>query len=225
MKKVSYLLFVICMLTAIGCGNRFLREIDTSYPTEFDLGPFNLLEETLTQLAYHDREFVFFVDENSASAGFEIIHAEAPGVDSLNVFIDNIYDDSTGVSTAYVSQYLDDTLRSAALNLEFIVRLRARPNLANPGSRDVGDWVEVWSKGPGANAFQKTFETVFNQRSWPADELTPPLDEITLFNRIFQDVWVHQVTGTSGGVWFNRQYGIVSFTDGSGRQWRFQNLE
>lgn len=225
MKKVGYLLFGICILTALGCGNRFLREVDTSYPTEFDLGPFNLLEETRTQLAYHDQESVFFVDENSASAGFDIIHAETPGIDSLNVFVDNVYDDSTGVRTTYVSQYLDDTLRSAALNLEFIVRLRARPNLANPGSRDVGDWVEVWTKEPGADAFRKTFETVLNQRSWPGDELTPPVDEVTIFNRIFQEVWMHQVAGGPGEVWFNRQYGIVSFTDGSGRQWRFQNLE
>ena len=106
MKKIGYLLFVICVLTVIGCGNRFLREIDTSYPTQFDLGQFSLLGETRTQLAYHDRESVFFVDENSASASFEIIHAEAPGLDSINVFVDNIYDDSTGVRTAYVSQYI-----------------------------------------------------------------------------------------------------------------------
>jgi|AntRauTorckE5430_2_1112549.scaffolds.fasta_scaffold27185_2 hypothetical protein len=224
MRKTGYLFFLLAVSIGLGC-NRYDREIDTSYPTRFDLGSISLLQETQTQLAYHNRETVFFVDENSASASFDIIHMEEPATDSLEVFVDNIYDDSTGVRSNYNSQYLDDTLRSAALNIEFIVRLRAQPNLANPGSRDAGDWVEVWYKSPDVTAFQKIFETVFNQRSWPGDELTPPVEEITIFNRIFQEVWVHQLAGTPAEVWFNRQYGIVSFTDDSDRQWRFQNLE
>ena len=224
MKGFEPISFLLLMITLLSC-NRYDREIAEGFPTEFDLGQFSLSEETLFQLAYHEREKVFFVDENSASISFDIIQMETPGVDSLDVFVDNVYDDSTGVRSSYSSQFLDDTLRSAALNTEFIVRLRARPNLANPGSRDVGDWVEVWYKSPQVSGFEKVFETVFNQRSWPGDELTLPVGEITIFNRIFQDVWVHQVPGAPGEVWFNRQYGIVSFTDGSGRQWRFQNLE
>lgn len=224
MKKTCYLLLLLAIATGLGC-NRYDREIAEGFPTEFDLGQFNLSEETLFQLAYHERESVFFVDENSASATFDIIHMETPRADSLDVFVDNVYDDSTGVRSSYSSQYLDDTLRSAALNIDFIVRLRAQPNLAKPGSRDVGDWVEVWYKSPEVTVFQKIFETVFNQRSWPGDRLTPPVDEITIFNRIFEDVWVHQIPGTPGEVWFSRQYGIVAFTDDAGRQWRFQNLE
>lgn len=224
MKRFGPISFLFLMITLLSC-NRYDQEIADPFPKVFDLGLFNLSEATPFQLAYHDRESVFFVDENSASASFSIIHAEQSSIDSLEVFVDNIYDDSTGVRTNYVSRYLDDTLRSAALNIEFIVRLRAQPNLANPGSRDVGDWVEVWYKSPDVPAFEKIFETVFNQRSWPGDELTPPIDEITIFNRIFEDVWVHQIPGTPGEVWFNRQYGIVSFVDDSGRQWQFQNLE
>ncbi|MEQ8706749.1 MAG: hypothetical protein RIC19_22640 [Phaeodactylibacter sp.] len=224
MKKTGYLFFLLFTITLLNC-NRYAREIDTSYPTRFDLGPFNLLDETISQLPYYNRDEVFFVDENSASVSFSIVKMAEPAADSMEVFVDNIYDDSTGVRSTFSSEYLDDTLRSPALNLELIVRLRARPNLDNPGSRDVGDWVEVWYKLSGDPTFRLAFEQVFNQRSWPADELTPPVDELTIFNRIFENVWVHQVPNSPSEIYFNRQYGIVSFTDGSGKLWRFQNLE
>ena len=224
MNRIVLLFVSVLTIGFLSC-NPLAREIDTSFPTEFDLGQFNLAPETRFQLAYHDQSEVFFVDENSASASFTIIHMEAPVTDSLSVFVDNIYDDSTGVRSSYVSQYLDDTLRSAALNLELIVRLRAKPNLANPGSRDVGDWEEVWYKETNDPVHRLAFENVLNKRSWPGGELVPAVDEVTLFNRIFQNVWVHQTSNSPSEIWFSRQHGIVSFTDGTGRQWRFQNIE
>ncbi len=221
MKRYVIIFFALSLLAC----NRNNQKADTSYPRVFDLGLFSLLEESINQLAYTGRDQASFVDENGAVVNFEIIHADAAVQDSVTVVTDNVYDDSTGITTSYVSTFIDDTLRSPALNLDLIVRLRAQPNVSNPGSRDVADWVEVLAKTPEDELFRPVFSTVFNQRSWPTAALVQPVDEITIYNRIFQDVWVHSLSSASVEVWFNRAYGIVSLTDPTGKQWRFQQLQ
>lgn len=224
MAHMKRYLALFAILSALAC-NRNNQKTDTSYPRIFDLGLFSLLDESINQLAYTGREQVSFIDENGAVVNFEIIHADIAVQDSITAAIDNVYDDGTGITTSYFSSFIDDTLRSPALNLELIVRLRAQPNVSNPGSRDVADLVEVLALTPDNESFQPVFSTVFNQRSWPTPELVQPVDEVTIYNRIFEEVWVHSLTDAPVEVWFNRAYGIVSLTDPSGKQWRFQQLQ
>jgi hypothetical protein len=111
--------------------------------------------------------------------------------------------------------------------MQFRLRLRAMPYYADPESEAVADILEIslpFLNSPNFSS-QQVFRHEVDTRSYPESFNNEPIPEIEIFDRTFIEVIWNDYTNTISQVYFNFEYGIVSFTDYQGKQWRFEDFQ
>ena len=118
-------------------------------------------------------------------------------------------------------------LESTALGMQFRLRLRAMPYYADPESEAVADVMEISLPFLNSPSFssQIVFRHEVDTRSYPTSFNNEPIPEIEIFDRTFTEVIWNDYTNPISQVYFNFEYGIVSFTDYQGKQWRFEDFQ
>ncbi|MBK8081455.1 MAG: hypothetical protein IPK25_14950 [Saprospiraceae bacterium] len=111
------------------------------------------------------------------------------------------------------------------MKIKFDLSLRAAPYYHEPKNEYVADVLDIFIKDPNFGLVSRqVFSHVTNKRTWPEILDNELNSEKVIFNRIFYDVLNSGILNPLSKVHFNYEYGIVSFTDFSGKLWRFERF-
>lgn len=183
-----------------------------------DIGIYHLLQSSIDTIPYLGKKSIVFVDSNSNSIVFEII--EKPITQNKGEYF---YSDSIKYHFSFQTKLF--TIRNDSLKIEFIFSLESLPYFIEPKKEYVADIINITLMDPGIEyTYREVFYHVTNNRTWPSSWQYQAIKEKKILNRIFQDVLHNEFQDPLSFVYFNYKYGIISFTDLSGKLWIFDKL-
>jgi len=206
--------------------------LDDGLPTtpedqnEIEIGEYELLDSSLEQLPYTGKTKVNFVDEDENILVFNIAEDnDLFDVDAQLVKFGYINQGDT-VFLNYKSQTKRFVISNDFKELTFNLTLAAKPYALDPEKNFIADVINIFCVDPqnSLNASQVFYHET-NQRTWPTTWNPDPIDQLTLIDRTFMEVYNNNFIEPKTPLNFNYEFGILSFEDLSGRLWRFDSLE
>ena len=200
--------------------------IDAIDKYNVDIGSFTLLSESLEMLPYLDKIGVVFMDSLANELVLTIQESQVI-LTNGTLFHYDVYEPGDTVRYGYRSQYKSFHLRNDSLDLSFTISLAARPYYSDPTSSYVADVTSILRNVSGVPySLVQVFYHVLNQRTWPEVFLSAEnIGFLAIFNKNFDDVLLTEYFGSKPMVYFNYDVGIVSFTDHTDKQWRFDRFQ
>lgn len=192
-----------------------------------DIGSYSLLPESIAQIPYVNQSGIIFVDTFGTEVFFSIEEEDVFESSAANYYKYDVFEEGDTVVYEFNTEIKTFNLESTALGMQFRLRLRAMPYYGDPESEAVADVMEISLPVPNSPNFssQQVFRHEVNTRSYPTSFNNEPIPEIEIFDRTFTEVIWNDYANPISQVYFNFEYGIVSFTDYQGKQWRFENFQ
>jgi len=229
-ESLSKLFLILCSLLLVcSCS----KDDDTQPHIEeeenlniIEIGEYKLLEESILSIPYLNKTSVTFVDSLNNNVEFIIDELDLFQTDSSYLYGYNVFEEGDTVRYLYFAEYKFFRIYNDSLNISFSHRLKAHPYHGEPQNRYIADVLSIWWRNPD-NQYQShsVFNHVINQRTWPLiyePEFYPSID---FFDEEFKDVYYSDYQDPKSEVYYNYEYGIVSFSDIEGKVWRFENFE
>ncbi len=225
---ISILLFILWLP---GCT--YDTEVtDFHFPPElkcdFDVGSFSLLESSLNYLPYAGKSRAIYVD--STGSQMELLIHTSPAYTYKGALIKyNVFETGDTIRYCYESESTGCTLLNSGLDISFSLSVSARTSYQMPDMDIVGDFLDIYFHIPGSDPWKsiQVFQRIIAQRTYPGTFQNLQFSQLEIFGRTFTDVerTDYAVSGIPSIVYFNRTEGIVSFTDTTGKTWRFEGME
>lgn len=228
--RILLQLFIIsCALLALcSCS----KDDDAPSPMEeetlktFDIGEYRLLDESISKLPYLNKTKVTFVDSLNNRIDLTINEADLFQTDSSYLFRYDVFEEGDTVRYLYFGENKTFQLYNDSLNIHFSHELRARPYYMDPEKQYIADVLSIWLRNPeNQNRLHGVFYHVVNQRTWPTASETVYSPSKVLLDKVFNDVYYSDYANSISEVYYNYEFGIVSFTDRDGKTWRFHEME
>jgi hypothetical protein len=211
------------MLIAFSCTKEIPDPAEDIH--NIDIGSYTLLPSSIDKIPYLGKKAIVFVDSNFNEIVFEIIEFPVSQLYRVTSYRYNVYSPGDTVTYHYLTQSKSFSFIQDSLKIEFNLILGAMPYYSEPKSEYVADVLNIWMKDPNvAFTRRQVFSHVTNQRTWPEIWINEWSSEKVILNRIFYDVFRNVFSNPLSKVHFNYEYGIVSFTDFSGKLWRFERF-
>lgn len=192
-----------------------------------DIGSYSLLPESIAKIPYVNQSGIIFVDTFGTEVFFSVEEEDIFESNGSNYYRYDVFEEGDTVVYEFNTEIKTFNLESTALGMQFRLRLRAMPYYADPESEAVADVMEVslpFLNSPNFSS-QIVFRHEVDTRSYPTSFNNEPIPEIEIFDRTFTEVIWNDYTNPISQVYFNFEYGIVSFTDYQGKQWRFEDFQ
>lgn len=195
-------------------------------PLTIDIGSYHLQPESIEQIPYLGKSEIVFVDTIGTEVVFNIEEEDLFESIGSKYYTYDVFEEGDTVVYEFNTEVKRFKLESTALDMQFSLSLRATPYYLNPESEAVADIMEILLPTPNSPSFyeQQVFRHEVNTRSYPNSFNNEPIPEIELLGRTFTEVIWNDYANPISQVYFNFEYGIVSFTDYNGKQWRFEEL-
>jgi len=192
-----------------------------------DIGSYSLLPESIAQIPYVNQSGIVFVDTFGTEVFFSVEEEDIFESNGSNYYRYDVFEEGDTVVYEFNTEIKTFNLESTALGMQFRLRLRAMPYYADPESEAVADVMEISLPFLNSSSFssQIVFRHEVDTRSYPTSFNNEPIPEIEIFDRTFTEVIWNDYTNPISQVYFNFEYGIVSFTDYQGKQWRFEDFQ
>ncbi len=190
-----------------------------------DIGVYNLLQSSIDTIPYLGKKGITFIDSNFNEIVFEIFEKPIAQYDSAHLLKYNVYEPGDTVKYRYSFQSKNFKIRNDSLKIEFKFNLESRPYYLMPKNEYVADVIEIFLMDPGPEyIYSQVFYHETNTRTWQSSWNYQPISEKVILNKTFQNVLFVGFNNPLSVVNFNYQYGIISFTDFSGKLWRFDKF-
>lgn len=192
-----------------------------------DIGSYSLLPESIAKIPYVNQSGIIFVDTFGTEVFFNVEEEDIFESNGSNYYRYDVFEEGDTVVYEFNTEIKTFNLESTALGMQFRLRLRAMPYYADPESEAVADVMEISLPFLNSPSFssQIVFRHEVDTRSYPTSFNNEPIPEIEIFDRTFTEVIWNDYTNPISQVYFNFEYGIVSFTDYQGKQWRFEDFQ
>lgn len=190
-----------------------------------DIGSFELLDESITQFPYQNKTLAVYRDTVGNEVLFRVSEAlHEPARSTLIRY--NVYLPGDTVRYSYDYEYRHAGLYCEELDVRFTVNLKAEPYHPDPTTEYVADVLNVFIYNQGSTTKStQVFWHVLDQRTWPeVFSATSNIASLNVFDQVFQNVFVTNISNPISKVYFNYDVGIVSFTDHAGKRWRFDRF-
>lgn len=223
MRNIINFCFTIILL-AFSCSKDSIIPADDDIHN-VDIGVYNLLQSSIDTLPYLGKKGIVFIDSNFSNIVFEIIEKPITQFNGAYLLKYNVYEPGDTVKYHYSYQSKYFTIRNDSLKIEFEFSLESSPYYAEPKNEYVADIINIFCMDPGPEyLFSQVFYHITNKRTWPKSSNYQSISEKVILNRTFQDVLNVGFHDPLSIVNFNYKYGIISFTDFSGKLWRFDKF-
>lgn len=188
---------------------------------DIDLGEFNLMEGSKSAVPYQEDLLITFKDSLGNQAVFEFDTSQSgfSNMGHLDMSAPNGEDYSAKVETYEV--YLGEP--EPILGIEFRVNVRVSVDFLN--DVEITDMLIVdmdyYKEGYHLAHF---IEQVVNPRGASAayiEQFPDAINEITLLDKTFQDVYVSQ----HSTIYYNHEFGVIAFRDSNNKLWVYDNVE
>ncbi len=228
MKNQLNILVTLLALTLISnCAKNDDEQITSEGDTNvtiIDIGEYTLLEESIAALPYLNKTSITFVDSLANQVEFSIQEFDLLQIDSAFLYKYNVYEPGDTVLYKYAGEIKRFKLQNDSLGMVFDLSLRARPYYEDPEQGYVADVLEIICSNPDSeNSYSTVFYHVVDRRTWPFYIPSEVISGIEIIERLFYDVYLGLYDKSE--VYFNFEYGIVSFTDRDENLWRFESME
>lgn len=223
MRNIIKTFFAIIFL-AFSCSKDSIMPVEDDIHN-VDIGVYNLLQSSIDTLPYLGKKRIVFIDTNFNNIVFEIIEKPITQFNGAYLFKYNVYETGDTVKYHYSFQSKNFIIRNDSLNIEFDFSLEAKPYYIEPKNEYVADIINISCMDPGPEyLFKQVFYHETNTRTWPTSWNYQSIREKVILNKTFRDVLNVGFHDPLSTVNFNYEYGIISFTDFSGKLWRFDKL-
>ena len=137
----------------------------------------------------------------------------------------DVYHKGDTVKYSYSYEQKSYSLRNDSLKISFQLNLESNPHYEGPMRKFVMDILHIiyWDTIPPLYGNQVFFDIVA-LRTVPYPWETILIPEKEILGKIFYDIVDIVIGMPKSIVYFNYQFGIVSFTDKQNKQWRFESF-
>ena len=223
MRISKFVIASLIFLTTFGCcDDDTLQEVPCEMKTTY-VGDYTLLHESIESIQYNNHDFVFFRDSIGNELEFKL--TSFPLIDTETQQITNYIVDSRCDKEfyEYSSQVRFNYLTNEAFNIRFKCMLELR---LIPENRSIADVYTVLMNFPDVqDAFAHVFDGIVNQRTWSEGFNNQKFDSLEIFGTTFKNVETSVFKHPLTTVFYNAEFGIVSFTDHENRKWIFDRYE
>ena len=240
MKKLTKLFYLLLILGILqGCSDDdMMREVmegeeifidQNPFGLEegefIDIGEYHLAHSSIARLPYLDKKQIVFVDSLGSEVVFDIDEGGLQeGLFALRYRYDVVEEGDT-VKYLYRFETKGFTIENDVLDMTFRLSLSAEPYFADLESEKVADVLTMFCDDPDPEIFSSgVFNHVTDVRSWDMAYNNDPVDQMEIMGRTFSDVLSNDYPDPKSKVFFNYEFGILSFTDLEGKRWRFEEL-
>lgn len=193
--------------------------------TTIHIGDYRLLPESLDRIPYLGKEQIVFVDSSNNSIVLEIEERDLFVSNSATLFRYDVFEEGDTVKYTHTRESKYFIITNDSLSLSFSLSLSSRPYYPDPESRAVADVLNIFLRDSiDATRSSQVFYHLTNPRSYPNPSLNPPVENVEIWGRIFDEVLMHDFQNPKSIIQFNYEFGMVSFTDFSGKLWRFDSM-
>ncbi len=191
-----------------------------------EIGAFKLLQSSLDKLPYTDKTKVRFADEDGNVVTFNIEETEDVFDLEKQLVKYSYFEQGDTVLLNHTSETKKFVVSNESFQLTFNLTLSANPYAPDPENGYVADVLNIFCVDPdnSLNASQVFYHETDN-RTWPSTWNPDPLDELTLIDSTFTEVYNNDFVMPKNVINFNYEFGILSFNGVDGRLWRFENME
>jgi hypothetical protein len=134
----------------------------------------------------------------------------------------------SGEETHYLFRYelKEYVISSDTFGMKLTVHVYAAPYPRDPIPGFVADKFAVFATVPNSSEyFSIVFQAILDPRTWPeAFDYITELGEVEIFDKPFDNV-LQLFAPLDSNAMFNYDVGVVSFSDVSGKQWRWERWE
>lgn len=198
--------------------------------TEESLGEIFLVESSRNSIPFNENTSLYFKDslENETVFQFEV---ENDGYKVLDRFYHVICEFDTSLVKIYQVRsdqyryYISESTKT--LNLTFILHLQTQPSSYFPFNIDtISDQLGVLrsSKTDSTLAYANNLNILVNPRNLSEDNIKNyrnPVDEITLLNRTFYNVFI----SNGSNEYYSYEAGLIAFRDWDKKLWVLDKVE
>lgn len=223
MKKLFKLNLLLLLLAFNSCSDDIQNTV--SDPDDIiDIGTYTLKESSINKIPYLGKKHIIFLDSFNHKVKFDIIEKNILFINSI-LYRYDVHKVGDTVQYSSVNETKTFIIKNDSLGIQFDLRLEASPYHADPESKNIADVVNIFCLDPDPNIYaSQVFYTVLDQRTWLKSYNTIPIDEMDFLGRKFQLVLTNNFMDPLSIMFFNYQYGIISFTDFDGKIWRFEEM-
>jgi len=215
-----------CLMLIASCGKDEVTPVleETSDDKTLDVGSYIIQFKSLERIPYEGKKRITFVDSSNAPTVFEISEREI-FVESVAFSRNDVFEIGDTVNYTYKTEQKIYRLINNSLSLFFDLRLRAEPFFTDSEAVVMLDVLNVSLKDPtNASPSDEAFCFTIDPRSSPFIPANPPINSVEIGGRIFQNVLTSHLENSPSVMHFNYEFGILSFTDPNGKEWRFASL-
>jgi hypothetical protein len=225
-KPISYYVLVLVLCGSIACEK---DKGPAPLFREIDLGSLTLLQSSIDALPYPGKSGAVYQDSTGAEILFEISEKDIVELSFAGTKYD-MYAPGDTVRYLYRPQQKEYMLRNESLDITVLVRLRAVPYYSFPEPGLVADElsIQLLSTDSTFMLYLPLFSVIVDQRSWPRNtQALTTFPEVDIFGKVFYNAMQRflLISGSSLATYFNFEFGLISFEDYDGRQWRFERWE
>lgn len=223
-----HFILISCAITALFACNDDNITLIIEENDAIDIGSYYLLETSIANLPYLDKSQVIFVDSLQNQITFtiderELYFPDKPG----HLFRYNVNEEGDTVRYSYKSEVKRFTIANDSLELNYDFTLAARPYYNDPESGYVADIINIFCRVPEQLPeiiASQVFSAIVDQRTYPISYNTDQFEHMEFIGRTFEDVYHNNFSDPVSDVYFNYTFGILSLTDHTGKQWRFERF-
>jgi len=227
-------LLIITTFVIFGCKTTKIPKITKIVSSQLiEIGEYKLLQESLSKIPYLNKNVIIFQDLQGNQQEFTISESDLFKTDSAFLYKYDVIEAGDTITYQYTVESKRFYIKNKELDIIFSFNLRATPYRKDPETRYVADVVEVgYSKPNNNNSSRRVFFHVLNQRSWP--EINSALggaimkhsDTVKILDKDFYNVYSNEYyQDPKLKIYFNYEFGILSFTDRNNKLWRFKSFK
>ncbi len=189
------------------------------------IGKYELLESSILSMPYREKSGAVFIDSAGNETTFSITQFGLFSPKGV-LYRYSVHSPGDTVRYGFEAEAIHARIENEQLNVNFWYGLQARPYYPDPESGYVADVTDVSLQYPDEPLrSSQIFTQVTNQRTWPTmSGSTDTLAEYWCHGLKYENVLHGSFSNPLSDVYFNYQYGIVSFTDHDGQKWALTEL-
>ncbi len=226
MKTFLYHPLLLLGIFLFACKKEEAEEPQTPQQDNIvDIGSYSLLESSRNAVPYKGKSSATFIDSIGNELTFPIESSIGSNFEGC-LWKYDVYQPGDAVQYCYKSQNDNYWLRNDARNLDINITLEPRPFYSDPESGKLKDVLTVTIRSdvqPNVShqIFHQTID--FRTNSGVADNnIIYP--QITFWGKEFFNAYRTNLTTPYRLLYYNQEFGIIAFTDHSGKLWRFKEM-
>ena len=226
MRRFKIVTLLLLTVSIFCCKNDDAIKGTSCKKRTANIGDFQLLDESIAAIAYYDHDSVYFKDSIGNELKLTMSSTPLRDTETSQITKYNVDSDCDTVIYKYSSQFRFNYLINEVAKIRFNCSLESSGYYSNPESGDVADVYRILMQYPDApGTYSQVFGITINQRTWPSDFNNRKLGSIEIFGKTFKNVEKPAFQHPLSTILYNKEFGIVSFTDNYNKKWIFDRFE